>query len=43
VVALKRMLSDYYRIRGWDRRGKPKPAKLRRLGLVTARKTLERN
>jgi len=42
VVALRRMLSEYYRLRGWDRHGEPKPAKLKRLRLVTARKTLEK-
>ena len=32
-VPLSKMLPKYYRLRGWDRRGVPKPATLRRLSI----------
>lgn len=31
---LNAMLAEYYRLRGWDERGRPLPATLRRLGLM---------
>ncbi|NQT76722.1 MAG: aldehyde ferredoxin oxidoreductase family protein [Bacteroidetes bacterium] len=33
VVPIKEMLSDYYRVRGWDENGVPKKEKLQELGL----------
>ena len=33
VVPLKQMLRVYYRVRGWDERGLPKPRTLRNLGI----------
>ncbi|MCL6450349.1 MAG: aldehyde ferredoxin oxidoreductase family protein [Acetobacteraceae bacterium] len=35
VVELQPMLDEYYRFRGWDREGRPSPAKLKALGLET--------
>ena len=32
--AMKYMLDDYYRIRGWDEQGRPKKETLKRLGLL---------
>jgi aldehyde:ferredoxin oxidoreductase len=33
VSKLEPMLQEYYRVRGWDARGVPKPSKLKELGL----------
>ena len=33
VVHMDRMLPEYYRLRGWDEEGIPKPEKLAELGL----------
>ena len=33
VVPLDKMLPRYYKVRGWDKNGIPKPGKLRRLGI----------
>jgi len=40
VVKLKPMLEEYYKLRGWDREGKPTKAKLKALELDFATKTL---
>ena len=37
-AAMKRMLGDYYRLRGWDERGRPKDETLERLGLSNQRR-----
>ncbi|MFQ6020136.1 MAG: aldehyde ferredoxin oxidoreductase C-terminal domain-containing protein [Dehalococcoidia bacterium] len=34
VVDLEPMLQEYYRIRGWDEEGNPKPETVARLGLA---------
>jgi aldehyde:ferredoxin oxidoreductase len=33
VVPLDKMLPRYYKVRGWDKNGVPKPKKLRQLGI----------
>jgi len=33
-VPLEALKKDYYKLRGWDSNGLPKPQKLRKLGLM---------
>ncbi len=37
-VPLHKMLPHYYKVRGWDKQGVPKPRKLKKLGIVTSAK-----